>query len=212
MNQHATYENRPVMASTYLSPGEQNFTRLKIICVDLIKLVLADILESQIKPADLCNNITSCHKLQKILRPDQKKLCCCLAPDYNKFDVSLLYALIRNLCPALKPSKDWGSTPSHLQIQIGDDIERLRQFRNEVSGHITSSNVDDNEFKSRRKHIENVLQRIQTSMILKRNPTDYVKELTKIDDKDFGFEDMEKFKTLLEAVMYVSQNAESKGN
>lgn len=189
------------MTSRYLSAPQQNFTRLSIISVDLIRLVLEGILRSKIVPADLENAINYCSYLGDNLRPEQKALCCLPSPDYSTFDVSLLYTLIRNLCPVFKPTKKWGKPPSNSQFRIGDDIERLRVFRNEVYGHCKSSSVSDTDFKSLWTEVENILLRVQKFMTSNGNNVDYMKELAEIADKDVGCEDMLKFRILLEAMI-----------
>ncbi|XP_056017067.1 neuronal cell adhesion molecule-like [Ostrea edulis] len=195
------------MASRYLSAPQQNFTRLSIISVDLIRLVLEGILRSKIVPADLENAINSCSYLGNNLRPEQKALCCLPSPDYSTFDVSLLYTLIRNLCPVFKPTNRWGQPPSNSQLRIGDDIERLRVFRNEVHGHCESSSVSDTDFQSRWKEIETILLRVQKFMTSNGNKVDYMKELAQIADKDIGCEDMLKFRILLDAMIKLENEA-----
>lgn len=111
------------MASSCPSQDQQNFECVTIASVDFIKLPLKDILESHIQPVDLFKEINSCPALSSHkhkLRQDQLKLCFLqppAEPDYRKFDVTLLYTLIRNLCPSVKPTKGWGTQP--------DDADRL---------------------------------------------------------------------------------------
>lgn len=50
--------------------------------------------------------------------------------DYNNFDLILLYILICNLCLLLELIKGWGKDLVDGVIQIGDDIECFRIFRN----------------------------------------------------------------------------------
>lgn len=124
------------MAPSFLSNDQQNFECVTIASVDFIKLPLKDILESRIRPVDLFKEINSCPALlshKQKLRQDQLNLCFLqppAEPDYRKFDVTLPYTLLRNLCTSLKPTKGWGTQPD--DIQIGDDIERLRLFRNTI--------------------------------------------------------------------------------
>lgn len=205
------------MSSKCLTPGQQNFTRLVIICVDLTKLVLTDILRSQIKPEDLYNAISSCleltNGLQK-LRPEQQRLCYLpspYVPDYSKFDVTLLYKLIRNLCPILKSTLGWGKILCPKAIQIGDDIERLRLFRNEVSGHSVSSNVTDTEFTTRWKDIEIVIKRTQAWISSQGFSVNYEKKLAKIKKLELGSEDMDKYRVILEGMMHLLKNSDIDG-
>jgi hypothetical protein len=205
------------MASKCLTPEQQNFTRLAITCVDLIKLVLKDILQSQIKPEDLYNAISFCSDLtsgHQRLRPEQQRICyqpSPFVPDYSLFDITLLYKLIRNLCPSLEPTLGWGKTPNHSAVQIGDDIERLRVFRNEVYGHRESSKVSDTEFLSEWTDIENVIKRTQAWIFSKGVSIDYNQELKKIKDKELGTEAMHQYKLLLEGMMVLLKNTENEG-
>ncbi|XP_062566132.1 uncharacterized protein LOC134228497 [Saccostrea cucullata] len=197
------------MASNILAGDQLNFTRMGIASVDEIKVVLADILRCEIKPKDMPKSITSCSELttgRHKLRPNHLKLCCPsppAVPDYNKFDVSLLYTLIRNLCPQLKPTQGWGKTPSITDIQVGDDIERLREFRNEMFAHLDSSSVDDVVFTAKWRDLEQVFQRMQIFLISKGISVDYSKKLAIIAKSDFGFEDMEKYKIILEGILHI---------
>lgn len=119
------------MAFSPASNDQRNFECITVTSVDFIKLPLKDILESHIKPVDLFKGINSCPTLlsgKYKLRQDQLKLCFLqppAIPDYSKFDVTLLYTLIRNLCPSLKPTKGWGKDPDDADIQIGDDTMHM---------------------------------------------------------------------------------------
>ncbi|XP_056002635.1 uncharacterized protein LOC125659834 isoform X2 [Ostrea edulis] len=188
------------MSSKPLTPGQQNFTRLEKVCMDLIKFVLKDILRSQIKPEDLYNAISSAPELtngSQKLTPEEQPLCYVPAPDvpdYNRFDVTLLYKLLRNLCPYVEPTLGWGKTPSQTAIHIGDDIERFRVFRNEVYAHATSLNVTGTEFAFRWKDIETPIKRAQAWIHSKGFSVNYEEELTKIKDLELDSEDLEKNK------------------
>ncbi|XP_062568952.1 uncharacterized protein LOC134231070 [Saccostrea cucullata] len=195
------------MESTLLSRYQQNFTRLAITCVDDIKFVFKDVFKSQIKPVDLENAINSCPTLtmgNQKLRTDQLKICRVPAPqvpDYDMFDVSLLYKLIRNLCPNLKPTKGWGNTPDTKELQIGDDIERLRLIRNEMFAHLHSSEIPDATFLSCWKELKEVIKRVQFFMTSLGYSVNYEKKLAITEVSDFCQEDMKKYKIFLEATL-----------
>lgn len=124
------------MSLTTLSPKQLNFARFSILCVDIIKLPLVDILDIFIDPNKLKKNIKECNSLQTgdhKLNQDQRTKCCfnsytCRYPKYNSFDVTLLYKLIRHLCPSLEPTNKWGNRPTRTDLSIGDDIERIREL------------------------------------------------------------------------------------
>lgn len=120
------------MTSTNLSPKQLNFAHLVLACVDVIKQPLIDILDIYIKPSDLCKKVRQSNDLtsgQHKLKSEQLKKCGFTSPylpDYSQFDVTLLYKLIRNLCPrALTPTHEWGKEPhaTEMTSNVSDCLE-----------------------------------------------------------------------------------------
>lgn len=179
------------MASTGLSKEEQNFIRFVKVCVDVLKLPLIDILASEIKPVDLYDTLQSAFLLKdtKIkLRSNQLKICYLAPPaipDYNTFDITLLYTLIRNLCPSLKPSQNWGFEPRATDIQIGDDIERLRLSRNNFL-HSTSNKIPVGDFEALWMYLKSTIQRVQQFMMTKGCSPNYEQKLADIRKLDLS--------------------------
>lgn len=198
------------MASKTLSKDQQNFIWISIACVDFLKLPLKDILSNQIKPADLYNRIDSSQTNKRdYLRKEQENICFIPPPgqpDYNDFDVTLLYTLIRNLCSAslnptsLNPTRGWGKVPDSSHMQIGDDIERLRLMRNKFA-HANSAGIPDAEFQALWNDLKSVIQRIQTFMNSMGSNVNYEQKLADIERTDFGFGDLQKYKLFLEATL-----------
>lgn len=198
-----------MMARSYLSKEEHNFTCCAKACLDLIPLPLIDILDDVIKPIDLHNEISK-SSLSNKLNKGQKVICYISppgVPQYNQFDVTLLYTLIRNLCLSLKPTQGWGKKPNPADTKIGDDIERLRLFRNKYFAHANSATISDQKFQSRWQKLKSVIQRIQT-YTKAWSKTDYVQTLTEIENFRFGFHDLEKYKRFLDAILYTSKQSE----
>lgn len=193
------------MAYKTLSKGQQNFIWISIACVDFLKLPLKDILADQIKPADLYQKIKSSPANGKVyLRKDQLNICSIQPPgqpDYNKFDVTLLYTLLRNLCgTSLTPTQGWGKAPDSSHTQIGDDIERLRFMRNKFA-HANSAGIPEAEFQVLWNDLKSVIQRIQKYMKSKGYSVNYEQKLVDIESSDFGLRDLQKYKVLLEATL-----------
>lgn len=203
------------MATRDLSQAEQNFTCFAKACVDYIKLPLIDILNNNVKPFDLymklkCSTLTSG---KSSLRPDQLKLCFFplpLLPDYSKFDVTLLYTLIRNLCPSLRPTRGWGFEPNVRDTKIGDDIERIRLFRNNFYAHASSTAISNDEFKNLWTGLKFVIKRI-TIFTKTWNTANYEEELEKLENIRFGYSDRDRYKLFLEATLNVSKHSEERG-
>lgn len=182
------------MTSLILTKDEQNFIRLVKISVDVFKLLLADILASELQPVDLYNKIQH----SSILLSSTEMTICFLSPpaipDYSNFDAWLLFKLIRNLCPSLAPTKGWGKDPGDTDTQIGDDIERLKLFRCKIV-HFESKKISDNDFEMILKDLKSVLQRIQSHMISKGYNVNYEEMMTNMKQLDLGDEPLHTLST-----------------
>lgn len=187
-----------MMSAIKLSQKQLNFARFSIACLDIIKLPLIDILNLFIKPTDLSTTIKNkCPDLlngniNTKLNPHQKKKCGLSSsknPNYSKFDISLLYKLIRNLCPQLQPKNNWGITPTINDTGVGDDIERIRELRNKCVGHIESAKLKNSKFYRLWDHAKQIIERLE--MYTKQhgcNP-DYIQQFEKLERKDLTFDE-----------------------
>lgn len=205
------------MESIHLSSDQLNFTRLAKVCLELMKIMLKDILKTQIKPEDLYHAISSCPELtngQHKLRPELLRFCFVSPPDvptYNKFDVSLLLRLIHNLCPTIKPANGWSKPSFPTDIEVGDDIVRLKLFRNELYEHQESAIVTDTKFKSQWKELQYVTQRIHAFVTSQEFPAEYEIQLATIGESDFDLDDMEKYRIHLAGMMNLIGKTENEG-
>lgn len=198
------------MATSGSSNDTRNFQCVTVASVDVIKLPLSDILASHIKPVDLYHKIKSCSTLK--LRPDQQKICFIPppgVPDYNKFDVTLLYTLIRNLCSNSLPcpAQGWGNEPRTKDTQISDDIERLRLFRNNFYAHTESAVISDAVFKDVWRDLKLVFRRIQQNT----GCTGYEEELINIERTTFTDDHLTTFRVLLETFAKLEKQTDGRG-
>lgn len=205
------------MAFKVLPKTEQNFIRFVKVCLDVLKLPLVDLLKSEILSANLYNNIQkhSCSLLNGKYKLDSNQQSICFLkppaiPDYMQFDVTLLYKLLRNLCPSLEPTKGWGKDPVDTDTQIGDDIERLRSFRNNYF-HEVSSEISEYDFEVIWKKLKSVFQRIQNHMASKGYNANYEEKMVNIKQLDLGDETIDKYKIayLLECTVDRLKQAEN---
>lgn len=98
----------------------------------------------------------------------------------------MLYTLIRNLCPSLKPSQNWGFEPRASDLQIGDDIERLRLSRNNFV-HSTSARIPDGDFEALWMYLKTTIQRMQQFMMTKGYSPNYEQRLADVKELDISF-------------------------
>lgn len=202
------------MACSNPLDDQRNFACVTIASVDLIKLPLIDILESRIKPVDLYKEINLHSNIlsgKYKLSQDQLNLCFLqppAKPDYSKFDVTLLYRLIRNLCPSLKPTKGWGTQPDDADIQIGDDIERLRLVRNNCYAHADSAAISDTDFKDIWKKLKSTIIRMQTHS---GSSVDYEQEFLKVERVKYNHAHLEECKSILDGYLYLRNQTDERG-
>ena len=69
-------------------------------------------------------------------------------PDSNTFDITLLFLLLTNICGLTPPLSGWHAKPSPSDSSLEANLARVKFFRNELYGHVTSTGVDTAIFSS----------------------------------------------------------------
>ena len=79
------------------------------------------------------------------------------------------------------PSIEWGKLPSSpSQTTTGDDIERIRDLRNTVYGHASSTGISDPDFRGYWKTIQDICSRFDSHYGV-TTFTDKLKDIEKVD-------------------------------
>ena len=86
------------------------------------------------------------------------------------------------MCPSVAvPSNGWGKQPtSTSQTTIGDDVERMRELRNNVYGHASSTGIPDPDFRGYLKSIQDICSRMDVQYGV-TTFTDQLKDIEKFD-------------------------------
>ena len=136
-------------AATPAIPGAKG-PRMCRAVVDLGGDILRDALYYHIKPAVIVSYVLASRYFRNHpLNPHQTAVLqnASTKGDYSECDITLLYSLLRNLPPtntALRPTAGWGKLPVEAwNTSLGDDIERIRDIRNEVYGHVATTYIPD---------------------------------------------------------------------
>jgi hypothetical protein len=138
---------------------QANYTKVCQLLINQGSEALRRVLQTEIRtspPPSTLDSLLNTHKksLQKIrysvINAAQWKL---LFPasgsaDSNNFDITLLTILLRNICGLPSPAPGWNVMPPAGDTSISADILRIKMFRNEVYGHISSAQLDDTEFET----------------------------------------------------------------
>ena len=143
-----------------------NGSKLSRLLIDGGTTVLRNIFDGYHPPANLSAglnaNYSTLQKLckKKVLRPAQwDKLFPPggAAPDSNTFDITLLFLLLTNICGLSPPHSGWHAKPSPGDDSLEANLARMKFFRNELYGHVSSTGIDTPTFSSLWKEISAAL-------------------------------------------------------
>ena len=157
------------MASAFTSNKETtNYARLCRLLVDVGKQVLRETFDKMHPPASLhtvlatapVNGTLTSMKKMKVINPTQWKTLMSPTVSSENFDITLLVALLRNICGLSAPLTGWNSPPSSTDTTKVADIVRIKIHRNEVFAHANKASVDDATFNTCWVDIEKPLVRL----------------------------------------------------
>ncbi|XP_052067786.1 uncharacterized protein LOC127707294 [Mytilus californianus] len=77
---------------------------------------------------------------QKIILNDSQS-----SNSYDSMDITLIYKLLRQFSLINPPTKGWGNNPDKVDINLVDDVERIRRYRNQLA-HRCNTNIGKDEF------------------------------------------------------------------
>ncbi|KAL3862140.1 hypothetical protein ACJMK2_008130 [Sinanodonta woodiana] len=159
-------------SQTTFSLDDENITffRLASILIDVGTNVLRNVLHTEHPEKTftqaLLNNqahLTSLHR-KKILNDQQKNMLFPVsgAADSSTFDISLLFILLRNICPnkVPKPPSGWKGLPANNDFSVGADILRLKEIRNVVVAHAFNTKISLYQYNTEVTKLKSVMHRL----------------------------------------------------
>lgn len=126
------------------SVNRERYSRISQVVTDTFPNILRNILRSSI-PANALYQIIIKH-LSSFTTEQQNNLQDLKLNSYDSLDVPLIYRLLRLFQLIPSPTKGWGIIPDQGDTALGDDIERMRHYRNKMA-HKTNINITKNEFE-----------------------------------------------------------------
>ncbi|XP_068731532.1 uncharacterized protein [Montipora capricornis] len=78
-------------------------------------------------------------------------------PDSKTFDITLLFVLLTNMCGLCPPPLGWHIIPPPSDTSLEANLARVKYFRNELYGHVSSTGVDTPTFNALWQDISAVL-------------------------------------------------------
>ncbi|KAK3098466.1 hypothetical protein FSP39_019744 [Pinctada imbricata] len=147
--------------------------------------ILQDTLKNFVTCNDLDTKVKSYNwdPKTKITKEENALISNAAKDGYGKFDITLCYKLLRNLCMkilAITPSNGWGKDPQNIQTAWGDDVERIRSLRNTIAHH-DSQSLTKGEYKTIWDELKDIANRLQSRGI--NSGRDYADDLKQLEDK-----------------------------
>ncbi|XP_068760743.1 uncharacterized protein [Montipora capricornis] len=148
------------------SKEKTNGAKLSRLIIDGGTTVLRNVFDTHHPPANLAADLNSCYSIlnnllrRRILNGHQwDKLFPVggAAPDSNTFDITLLFLLLTNICGLTPPHTGWNCKPHPSDTSHEANLARIKFFRNQLYGHITTTGVDELMFNALRQEISAVL-------------------------------------------------------
>lgn len=160
-----------------VSEEKTNGTKLIRLLVDVGTHVLRSLLHSVYQPDKLQvvlnNNKAKLKKLKSkgVIFQNQWKMLFPASgdpPDSEKFDITLLHLLLREVCHLTPPSTGWHNKPAEDDNSLAANISCIKYFRNELC-HSVSSGIPNAEFEDKWKEIVSSLETIEMYVQRKRH-------------------------------------------
>ncbi|XP_068716039.1 uncharacterized protein [Montipora foliosa] len=148
------------------SEDKTNGAKLSRLIIDGGTTVLRNVFDTHHPPANLAADLNACYTTlvnllhRRILNGHQwDKLFPGggVAPDSNTFDITLLFLLLTNICGLTPPHTGWHRKPAASDTTPEADLARIKFFRNQVYGHVTTTGVDAPTFNALCKEISAAL-------------------------------------------------------
>ena len=133
------------------SPEKTNGAKLSRLIIDGGRLALQKLFDS-IPPPDTLQTFFNKHYVtlqglqrRRILNTKQWELLfppTGAPPNSSNFDITLLFVLLRNVCGLYPPATGWDTKPPEADKSREANLARIKWFRNELYGHVTSTGID----------------------------------------------------------------------
>ena len=133
------------------SEDKTNGAKLSRLLIDGGTTALRSVFDTHHPPAKLAADLNSCYSIlnnllrRRILNTQQwDKLFPGggVAPDSNTFDITLLFLLLTNICGLTPPHTGWHHKPPPSDTSHEANLARIKFFRNQLYGHVTTTGVD----------------------------------------------------------------------
>ena len=148
------------------SVEKTNGAKLSRLLIDGGTAVLRNVFDRYHPPANLAAGLNANYltlnalKTRRVLHQPQWDLLfppSGATPDSKTFDITLLFLLLTNICGLSPPLSGWHKPPPSSDTSLEANLTRVKLFRNELYGHVTSTGVPTAVFNVKWQEISAVL-------------------------------------------------------
>ena len=148
------------------SVEKTNGAKLSRLLIDGGTTVLRDVFDRYHPPGHLAAGLNANYltlntlKTRKVLHQPQWDLLFPpggATPDSKTFDITLLFLLLTNICGLSPPLSGWHKPPPSSDTSLEANLTRIKLYRNELYGHVTSTGVQTAVFNIKWREISTFL-------------------------------------------------------
>ncbi|CAG2186185.1 unnamed protein product [Mytilus edulis] len=172
-----------------VTPDQIRYTRCRLILGDVLAQIMRDYMEqSGTQPIAIERSILRNLRFRERLNQKEMSVIQTLPADgFKQFDISLMYKIARNKSFALlisdKPTRGWGASPQYNEGTAGDNMERIRICRDDLS-HIAGSSIAEDYFNDLFSKFIDIAQRAEQHLQPKQFEHQILKYKTCTLDKE----------------------------
>lgn len=128
--------------------------------------------------------------------------------NYNTFDMSLLYVLLRNICRIKAHRNGWGFMPPVNDNSLSANVERIRRIRNTYYGHASDFSISNQDFADIYQNLlsivssldmycggskyQNEMKKLKTCCMDPRSKVMYLKKLLRLENLEEEVEELKR--------------------
>lgn len=196
--------------SKYLSTSDTtNFARVARLLLGPCTDVLRAVLMKEISPLDLESKVRlfvvnqQKNNKSKITKTQEQLV---YGRDYSKFDISLLYFLLRNLCSIPPHKRQWGNDPLPSDMSVSANIESIRLIRNEY-GHNSEFSISVNYFNDIWQEMFDIVKNLERHVGTSTDYQDAVIDLRTCPmDPEQSRKDVDQLNEMIKELQYITGN------
>lgn len=121
------------MASAFSDDDRNRHSTALMVVLDIFPPIMRDMICNYFTPKTVLTLIQNRPTFKESLSSMEKQMISDMNKNgYNSLDISVFYKIIRYFGLLTPPKQGWGNIPTSEDIEKGDDVERMRNLRNDV--------------------------------------------------------------------------------